>query len=319
VKQQGYTLIELLLVIAIISMISAFAIVAYRQNTENNRIDQAALEMQQVLEAAISYNVSSSAGAWPNANNALPNCVPPNLNDDFIKIYLPNQNFISNFGSNFCWDKVTNNPSLFWVALKMPYTDLNRNYQLANRIAAHLPSGVAITDPTQNDVTTYKCTTESANCYVRAEVTLPTATGGNGQVVGMGYCDPSKGKTLQQGSSADVTCTQNSPADHYTIKFACPNNGDVGQVYLVPNFYTAAFLGDADPSTIQTTLNAKTETDTCTEIPAGSSQYQCAIAITALFDSGSQRVVDARSGTIGATYIAYCTKPNQSTKTVTQW
>lgn len=325
-KPQGYTLIELLLVIAILAIISAAAIIAYHQAAENNRVDQAALEMQQVLEAAIAFNVASGASSWPIDNKQIPLCNPTNPStDSFILNYLPNRNYISTYGNNFCWavDAANLNSSLFWVALKMPFTDAHHNAQLANRIAARLPSGIALVDPTKAPITTNQCTDASATCYVRAEVALPsTQSNGNTNVVGLGYCDPAKGQASQPGSTADVTCIQNSPADHYTIQFTCPS-GQTGQVYLMPNFYKSAALRQmaGGTPTIITILGAKTENNSCHANP-NSQTFSCPIAVTALYDSGTYSLVGAGGGgdpgTIGVTYIAYCVKLN-STKTVTRW
>ena len=315
-NQQGYTLIELLLVIAILSVMSSLAVLSYRNNADDNRMDQTALEMQQVLEAAIAYNVATNH--WPNKNAETPDCHPPDTNDPFIINFLPNANYTSNYGNAFCWsakDPADAASSLFWVALKMPFSDKARNLQFATHIAAHLPNATVLTDPKEGNTL---CTNTSENCYVRAEVALPMAENSHAQIIGLGYCDPTK-PNPQLGSTNDITCIHNSPADHYTINFTCPT-GENGQVYLVPNFYKAAALAQADPSTIITTLGTRTDTNTC--VSTASNVYNCPVTISALYDSESYSVVGAggggNPGTIGATYIAYCVKSNAVT-THTPW
>lgn len=308
---RGYTLIELLLVITILSVVTSLAIMTYRNKTEEYRIDQAALEIQHVLEASLAYNVDQ--GSWPNANK-INSCTPSNPSDKFITDYLPNGNYRSNYGDNYCWSSKNegNAGPLFWAALKIPFADTARNYQIATRLAARLPNAIAVEDFTSST----PCMQTSASCYVRAEVAIPAVSGGgknNTQMAGFGYCDPTV-SGAQFGSSQEITCTQQSPADHYLIQFSCPTDY-AGQIYLSPNFYKAAALPEANPPTILTVLNTKTTSTSCQEISAGSSHYACPIIVTGLYDSGTHPVVSppkGTPGTIGASYIAYCIKPNKS-------
>ncbi len=318
-QHNGYTLIELLLVIAVLSVMASLAILTVRKNTDNRRIDQAALEMQHVLEAALAYRVDQDS--WPPANNTLANgCTASSTVDTFINTYLPNGTYTSNYGAHFCWSSKTpgDKGPLFWVALKMPFSDATRNYQTATQIAARLPNALAVVNPavsTRNSANT--CTSGSTACYVRSEVVIPAASSehdGN-RVAGMGYCNPTQGGA-QPGSSDDVSCTQGSSGDQYVIKFSCPD-GEKGQVYTFANFYKAAALRQANPPTILTVLSTSTHRDTCHESPAGSSQYMCTISIIAEYDHNTYPVVHPRkgdAGTIGASYIAYCAqRPPQST------
>lgn len=322
-KHKGYTLIEMLLVIIIIAIISSLAILTYRKNTQNNRIDKAALEMQQVLEAALTYNVRT--GYWPNANNTLPDCNPPSKDDTFITTYLPNRNYQSNYGSNYCWSSKDphrhelNQGPLFWVALKISSNHSVTAFQTAQRIAARLPNAIALENPTQTPPT--PCTSSSEVCYVRAEVAIPATiiAHKNTLVVGMGYCDPSSTKT-QIRSSDNVTCEKGASGDQYTIQFSCPN-GEKGHAYIIPNFYTVAALPEAIPPTILTVLRAKTSINSCQEKPADSSKYSCPITIVTKYLHKNTRMVDPMrrsADSIGASYIAYC-KPTSHSSTTNLW
>lgn len=330
-RQNAYTLIELLLVIAVMSIISALAIATYRKHATNTRIETASLEIQNVLEAAMAYNVDT--GSWPTANNTLSECTPNNPSaDTFITDYLPNYtddpssntNYQSNYGNNFCWSSANadNMGPLFWVALKIPLNDKKVALNTASRIAARLPNAIAVEDPTVSP--TVPCTENSAACYVRTEVVQPAMASnqkGN-KLAGMGYCDPSQSGD-QPGSGDNITCTQKPrpTKNQYAIKFSCPI-GKRGQVYLFPNFYKAAALPEANPPTILTVLSATTKNNesdptenACQkeEDPTGlSNDYTCDVNITALYDHGMHSVVNPYKGTdgaIGATYMAYCVQP----------
>jgi prepilin-type N-terminal cleavage/methylation domain-containing protein len=62
-KQLGFTLIELMLVVAIIAAISVIGVNAYRQQLSNFQVDKAALQMQQWMEGAAAFYVD--CGQWP--------------------------------------------------------------------------------------------------------------------------------------------------------------------------------------------------------------------------------------------------------------
>lgn len=310
-KTQGYTLIEVLLVITILAILSSLAILTYRKNTENNRIDKVSLEIQEALEAAMAYR--SEENQWPTANKILPNCIPINpLSDKFITTYLPNKNYTSSYGTNLCWsvDSANQTNSLFWVALRIPFSDPLQNYTVARQIAAKLPNAATMSDPNKDPLTDV-CTPTSPTCYVRAEIVLPSISANQptNNIVGMGYCDP-KQNGDQPGSNKNITCRQESPKDHYTIQFPCPE-GTQGQVYTVPDFYQSA--GFNQTATILTILSTKTTTSTCTK---KSGKYVCPITIDAKYDVDGRPVVNPTGlspGSIGVFYIAYCALPTPQT------
>lgn len=69
-KQAGFTLLELMLVVAIIAAISVIGISAYKQQVQNFQVDKAALQMQQWMEAAVAYRVAN--GVWPSLPSPAP-------------------------------------------------------------------------------------------------------------------------------------------------------------------------------------------------------------------------------------------------------
>lgn len=73
--QYGFTLIELVLVMVIVSAIILMATSYMVQKGENLRVDKTALQMQMILNAAMAYYVAN--GAWPGASDTTlcTNCI----------------------------------------------------------------------------------------------------------------------------------------------------------------------------------------------------------------------------------------------------
>jgi prepilin-type N-terminal cleavage/methylation domain-containing protein len=67
IKQSGFTLIELMLVVAILAAITVIGVSAYKQQAANFMADKTALQMQQLMEAAIAFKVD--CGMWPGNNS----------------------------------------------------------------------------------------------------------------------------------------------------------------------------------------------------------------------------------------------------------
>lgn len=66
-QQTGYSLLELMLVIAILAMLATFGLSAYQQKMQNFRIEKTALQMQQWLEASLTYYAKNNV--WPGAGS----------------------------------------------------------------------------------------------------------------------------------------------------------------------------------------------------------------------------------------------------------
>ncbi len=63
IKQSGFTLLEILLVLAVVAVITVFVANGYQQQILNSRVDKTSIQMQQWLEAAKAFYVN--CGAWP--------------------------------------------------------------------------------------------------------------------------------------------------------------------------------------------------------------------------------------------------------------
>jgi prepilin-type N-terminal cleavage/methylation domain-containing protein len=261
--QKGYTLIELLLVVTVLAFIAAMGVKTYRDKAIADRANIAALNIQHVLEAGISYNIAEN-GLWPKKNWSNSTCTTTPDDDIFVKNYLPNNSNQSNLGVPLCWSG--DDPTLgeqkakrFWVALSVGSSSDSTIVALAQRIAARLPNAIITNNPDEAPLTatpTNTCT--SGSCFVKAEVAIPSGGGiaGNSLVVGVGYCDsdvPASGRVYgtQPGSGTNISCRRtkiseqfpgvgfaNPSADslsQYEIDFQC-RPGEFPKVYVTPNF-----------------------------------------------------------------------------------
>ena len=219
-------MIEVLLVITILAILAGMGVMTLRHQAERNVAAKNALEMQGVLQAAMSYNVDHQE--WPassSCNNSdfsacqdTPvTCSVSSLQQtaDFVTGYLPNSKYTTSTGQAICWSTATNseghpdalNANRFWVEMKVPGLGAER-LLTARRIAAKLP-GAVVTDTLYNTSPNSVCTTSSTDCYVRAEVSQPGAAGNEAagtHIVGTGVCDPLTGSDSTRGSGP---CYQN--------------------------------------------------------------------------------------------------------------
>lgn len=270
-RHSGYTLIELLLVVAVIALIAALGVKTYRDKAQSDRINIAALNMQHVLEAGMAY-YTGQGSLWPQKNNT---CSATPSDQVFVKQYLPNQSNQSNLGVSLCWSgedpttQVDQKGKIFWVALPITAADAATAADQAKRIAARLPNAVIMDDPSNTtDKPTNTCS--STTCYVRAEVTIPSSSTTNNQayLAGMGNCDPKAGSGavgyVQFGSGQGpgdgttntntIICKRTSLGDQfgssvayssdpslsqYEVDFTC-KSGETPAIYAVPNFFTQA-------------------------------------------------------------------------------
>lgn len=313
--QNGYTLIELLLVVTVIALIAALGVKMYRDKAESDRINIAALNIQHVLESGLSYNVTNS-GLWPKDNSS---CSASPADSEFVKNYLPNESNQSNFGSPLCWsgDDATFGPQLakrFWVALNVGSDDAAAN--IAKRIASRLPNAIITSDPTTESSgnPTNNCDTGKA-CYVKAVVAIPSASSANkNYLAGAGYCDPSitatqvmQGKTIganQAGTGA--VCRRTMLTDQfgskaagfpndlslsqYEIEFQCKPN-EAGSLYVTPNFTEMDRFQPSQPNKlvdplIQLSVAPYNSGEGCND-PDVSGNVTCRVSIKATFGPGN--------------------------------
>lgn len=311
----GFTLVEMMLVIAVIAIIAAFSLKTYQKSFETRRVDKTALEMQHILEAALAYNVDNSA--WPDARSD-PNCFstkPTPGDSEFVKNYIPNQDAQSTFGGYFCWSKTgesgnNNGERLFWVAMKVP----GNNVPLAKRIAAQLPNAVVTSDLIQAKAK--PC--NASSCYVRAEVVQPGATsngqGGGVQIAALGNCPGTNTASNSNADSSTCIALQNDPSDpgsKYSITFnKCPAKSNL-RMTLAPNFIQ--YPKDGWPGYTVKNIDAERTKEACTLFTDGSGNQKesCNIIVHASFCTGagsctSYPDIKLHGGSAGASYMVAC-------------
>ena len=67
IKQKGFTIVELLIVIVVIGILAAISIVAYNGVTQKARDDQRISDARNIINAAASYQ--AEIGSWPTRAN----------------------------------------------------------------------------------------------------------------------------------------------------------------------------------------------------------------------------------------------------------
>ncbi len=304
-KQKAFTLIELLLVIAIISILAAVGILSYRRYFQVNRIDKVAIGMQHVLEAAMAFYVDKNE--WP-AQHRCENQDPDQ--QDFIDNYLPNANYKSYFGTDYCWQAAGNAdpaPRLFWVALKIPGEQTDR-LTIAKRIAARLPNAITTSDPESTDSLAPPC--DDSACYVRAEITVPGASTNAVASMSLAASGDCHTGTTTPNASKTGDCRDTSPAglQYYTIHFnPCPVN-TTPDLRINPNFI---MLPRSHNGYGLVTVNATEQTCTPAADPdSGKEHCTAAVTVTACIPNTrhncSEKNIKAMGGQAGASYIVTC-------------
>lgn len=122
ISSQGFTLMELLLVMVIISSIIFMSVGYMNQRTLQMRVDRTVVQMQQILNAGLSYYVNN--GSWPANLAALqPTYIPSGI--------------ASPWGGG-TYSVSSTQPQLLSVATTLPATMTNR-LAVATLIAGRLP------------------------------------------------------------------------------------------------------------------------------------------------------------------------------------
>lgn len=136
-SSKGFTLVEAMLVAVIIGGILMMSVRYYNTQTAASRMDRASAQMQEILNAGLSYYVSNAA--WP-----------PDIATLQTGSYLP-ANLRSPWATSYTVSSTTN-PSLFSVSMPFPAGMTNSN--ISGRIlAGRLPFGVSTTVGTTTTVT----------------------------------------------------------------------------------------------------------------------------------------------------------------------
>ena len=170
-KQRGFTLIEMLLVMVIIGMIIYASIGYLQRRAELIRIDRTSVQTQQILNAGLAYYVVN--GKWPTQMN------------DLFGTYLPQPQ-----GSTFnnSWQQayqIASTRDLLYVYSAITSKSAGVATLEAGQIAGMLPLSYTSADgagspPNQSNA----CGTGSVKCYVVSAVNVPGRNLNNANAVG---------------------------------------------------------------------------------------------------------------------------------------
>ncbi len=138
-KIKGFTLLEVLLVLAIASSLVVLMLNYSTQRSDELRRDKTVLQMQQILNAGMSFYLNNSfwplngasinatqcstsgAATWTNTNQMKPNYIPTNLtNNSYAQPYLIGCNNVSNGGGFFAYTTVNTPANAAIIAGRLP-------------------------------------------------------------------------------------------------------------------------------------------------------------------------------------------------------
>jgi prepilin-type N-terminal cleavage/methylation domain-containing protein len=162
-KQQGFTLIEMLLVLVIVSTLIWAGVGYLQQRTLQTRMDRTAVQMQQILNAGLAYYIAN--GSWPASLACLQGQA------GCTAIYLPSP-LTSSWANNYV---VSSNSTLLFVHTIIPASTASGTATAtANAIAGVLP----LSYTTSNTVGTppasgAPCAPTALSCTVVASVNIP--------------------------------------------------------------------------------------------------------------------------------------------------
>lgn len=154
---QGFSLIELMFAIAIIAAIAVMGLAAYKQRVINQKVDQAVLQLQTILQGAMAYYVANN-DTWPTAKTF------NTMLTDYVGIADP-EHFYSPFYGKYSVVDNQNHNNYFTVA-----TTINTHAiesKLAGKVADLISGRLPIARADENSHTVY------------ASVPIPAQTSGN--------------------------------------------------------------------------------------------------------------------------------------------
>lgn len=157
----GFTLIELLFIIVVVGILASIMILTYQQKANSQKVEKTAVQMQQIMQAAVSYKTDYNC--WPNSTGAQTGCNLPNP-PDFVRNYAP---VIQGYTNGVMTNPWGGNYVFFPDSTQKIFTvqsgALSNDLSLANRIASVLPNATVTTTPTPG--VTVSITQSGRNSY----------------------------------------------------------------------------------------------------------------------------------------------------------
>jgi prepilin-type N-terminal cleavage/methylation domain-containing protein len=175
-RYKGFTLVEMLLVLTIVSAILYMALGYFQQRALQMRIDRTVTQMQQILNAGLSYYIANNQ--WPVGSGtslditANPGSGNPLQNDGFLPKDIT---IASPWGGSSYHIYTDANARAFTVYLEITTgggTGTSAG-SIGNIIAGSLP--IALTTPTAATPPSAggPCTASDTSCWVSASVSIP--------------------------------------------------------------------------------------------------------------------------------------------------
>ena len=242
-RLRAFTLLEMLLVIAVVGILASLAIQQYQKTALNQKNDKVVSQFQAIMQAATNYQLNNSGG-WPE--NYQGSGTPSDTG--FWQNYLPNQNYKSAYGENFRWhhSQESNEQPSNLFAVMLNNVPKKAAEQIANRLPNAQTYALNTLPPTHTPCTT-------ATCQVRAEI--PSSSGINQPANIEGFCDAKK--SLIKGNGWSCSRDGNDFNVHFNqdqVKFCNPGGGSTYQ----PNLVTSISGFDRQKN-ISTLINSTTE------------------------------------------------------------
>lgn len=288
---RGYTLIELLLVLAVLSLLTTVSVKWYRQHWWERHVENTALEISSQLSAALNYQTEHEQ--WPSAHQDLSTCwhTAPAV-DDFVQFYSPLHQRRNLLGQHYCYGSHGPSATLFWLGIHL---DSHQADTLGARLMAHLPNAYLTSDPL--DPEHPPC--DATQCFLVSEVTSQMSQRPSGtQVIGVGVCQPEVTDTAAT-HQADHYCEwlgaqgAEPKTAVYQIHFQCP-------ALMEKKLMTSVNYLDVGKARGEPYVLRSLSLDTDCSSAAG-----CLLKIVAARSDGHS-VTTGAQGHIGANYLAYC-------------
>lgn len=130
-RTKAFTIIELLLVIAIIGVMASLGVTLYEKGLQKRKIEQTALQLKQLVQASMTYYAYNDK--WPHENTEQQDYCKTTPTDPFCSSYIPLYKRQDPWGGRYYWKKDPKG-NLFDI-----YTDSYRS-SIAQRIRAKLPN-----------------------------------------------------------------------------------------------------------------------------------------------------------------------------------
>lgn len=167
IRQMGFSLIEILLVLVIMGAVLYMAVGYFRQQALQARVEKTSLQMQQILNAGLAYYVAN--GAWPEMDDHSIECLQGKGGDKCKAPYLITP--LKSPWNNDYKIAADKDSGLFYVYTKVESGTITT--ALATMIAGKLPMAYTSSDgddpPDEDD----KCSSGDTSCYVVSAVNIP--------------------------------------------------------------------------------------------------------------------------------------------------